>query len=155
MLSSSPIPRRSHGFTLIELMIVVAIVGILAAIAYPSYTQYVQRSRRVEAEAVMLEAAQFMQRFYSAHNSYKTQINGTTAVVLPDSMSRSPKNSTDSTKQYSISLPANNLSATTFTLQAEPTGSMASDKCGTLTLTQTGVKGVATDATATVKDCWK
>lgn len=150
---SSPL-RRAHGFTLIELMIVVAIVGILAAIAYPSYTQHIQRSRRVEAEAVMLEAAQFMQRFYAAHNSYQTQINGTTAVALPESLKRSPKDSSDSTKQYTISLPAANLSANTYTLQAEPTGSMASDKCGKLTLTHTGVKAVSGTG-ATVKECWK
>ena len=147
-------PLKSRGFTLIEVMVVVAIIGILAAIAYPTYTEYVKRSRRAEVQTVLLEAAQFMQRFYAANNSYATQLDGTTSVALPGALARSPKD-TSTAKSYDLSLLATSTSAIAFTLQAIPTsgGPMDGDHCGTLTLTQTGVKGVGTGAT--VKECWK
>lgn len=154
---SSRTNSRRRGFTLIEVMIVVAIIGILAAIAYPSYTQYVQRSRRAEAQTVLMEAAQFMQRFYASNNRYDMQLNGTTAVDLPPSLERVPKDG-NSTQSYAISIVttgANATDATSFQIQAAPQGPMAGDRCGTLTLTQTGVKGVVNDTGATAKDCWK
>ena len=61
---------KQHGFTLIELMIVVAIVGILAAIAYPSYTQYVIKSNRVDAQAEMTRIASLMQRYKVINSTY-------------------------------------------------------------------------------------
>jgi type IV pilus assembly protein PilE len=149
--------KAVRGFSLIELMIVVAIVGILAAIAYPAYTKYIQRSRRAEAQAVLLEAAQFMQRFYAANNSYAKQLDGTTNVALPSSLNRSPKDP-NSPQSYAISVVSTGtdaVTATSFMLQAVPTTgtAAANDPCGTLTLKHTGVKGVAQGAT--VKDCWK
>jgi len=143
--------RATQGFTLIELMIVVAIVAILAAVGYPAYTEHVQRSRRAEAQAVLLQAAQFMQRFYAAHNRYNTQLDGTTAVALPGALQRSPATGTQA---YAISLQANTLTAGAFTLVATPQGPQASDTCGNLTLTHTGTKGVS-GANATVANCWR
>ena len=58
------------GFTLIELLVVIAIVGILAAIAYPSYQEHVHRSHRADAQRALLEASQYMQRFYAANMAY-------------------------------------------------------------------------------------
>ncbi|WP_338401823.1 type IV pilin protein [Vreelandella salicampi] len=65
------LPRRQHGFTLIELMIVVVIIGIIASIAYPSYTRYVERSQRAEATTVLMEAASILERCYTNNYSYK------------------------------------------------------------------------------------
>ncbi|WP_444985256.1 type IV pilin protein [Halomonas mongoliensis] len=62
--------RRSAGFTLIELMIAVAIIGILASIAYPSYQRYVERALRADAHAGLMEAAGIMERCYTQFNRY-------------------------------------------------------------------------------------
>lgn len=126
------------GFTLIEMMIVVAIVGILMAIALPSYRAYVVRGDRTSARAAMLEAQQFMER-YNATN------NGFTSAALPARFTNVPPDS----PKYTISL--DNLAANTFTLTASPIGTDA--LCGDLTLTHTGVKG--NGGTGTVADCWK
>ncbi|MDW7601742.1 prepilin-type N-terminal cleavage/methylation domain-containing protein, partial [Stenotrophomonas maltophilia] len=57
--------RLARGFTLIELMIVVAVVAILAAIAYPSYSEHVRKSRRAQAKADLVEYAQLAERFHT------------------------------------------------------------------------------------------
>ena len=62
--------KRRAGFTLVELMIVLAIIGILASIAYPGYASYITRSRRIEAQMAMLDIMQQQERFYSLHNTY-------------------------------------------------------------------------------------
>lgn len=124
------------GFTLVEMMIVVAIIGILAAIAYPSYTQYVQRANRAEARAALLENAQFLERSYTMANRYDE------AGALPHI--QSPSNGD---ARYDIAVEA---AAQTFTLSATPTGTMAGDDCGTLTLTNTGVRGADGD----LAQCW-
>ncbi|MGC4059580.1 MAG: type IV pilin protein [Aquabacterium sp.] len=154
--------HRGLGFTLIELMIVVAIIGILAAIAYPSYTEYVKRGRRSQAQTALLEAAQYMQRYYASNSSYKKNIAGTNNS-LPDEWTRVPRE-TDVPQTYTVAFAKDNsnqdeVSDTGFLLQATPlpTGSMTNDKCGAFTIDQTGFKGISppTGITATVKDCWK
>ena len=155
MLKLTAYSYKSNGFTLIELMITVAIVGIIAAVAFPSYQNYVRQSNRAVAKAILYENAQFMERFYTQNNQYIASVgpNGVAnggggddiAVVLP--ITQSPKTGV---VQYNISLQA--VANATFTLRAVPTatGSMAGDPCGTLTLTNTGVQG----AGGNVADCW-
>ena len=76
--------KYSLGFTLIELMIVVAIIAVLAAIAYPSYTQYKIRTNRADVQSEMMNIAQRLQSYYVINHNYTsaTLDNGTTSKVL-------------------------------------------------------------------------
>lgn len=150
--------KDPRGFTLIELMIVVAVIAILAAIAYPSYQDSIRKSRRADAKAVLLQAAQWMERFYTENHRYDQDRAGT-AVALP--LTKAPIDNT--TKYYDISLSANctgaaTATATAFTLSACPisTTDQSKDKCKTLTLTNAGVKGVSGVALGvTADECWR
>lgn len=137
---------RSRGFTLIEVMIVVAVIGILAAIAYPSYQEHVRKARRADAQTALLELAQFMERHYTANGKYLTAANA--APDLP--FDQAPKDG--GAKYYDLSFSAA-PTASSYTLRAVPKGSMAGDSCGTLTLSNTGAKGQA--AGASLATCWR
>ena len=147
-------PNRASGFTLIELMIVLAIVAILAAVALPSYRESVLRGNRASARAALLESQQFMERFYAANDAYnQDKSTPPVAVALPARLQAVPAEA----PKYNLSVNAPN--ANSFTLTATPIGTDAS--CGNLTLTNTGVKGAlgvtSTNAanTAIVAACWK
>jgi type IV pilus assembly protein PilE len=148
--------RRESGFTLIEVMIVVAIIGILAAIGYPSYQEQVAKSRRADAQRALMEAEQYMRRFFSAQDTF-------TGASLPAGLATSPRPGSG-TAAYNIQLLENGAvvatttaaSASTFTLQATRTGSMANDRCGNLRVTNTGVKTLVSAASGvTREECFK
>lgn len=132
--------NKSQGFTLIEIMIAVAIIGILSAIAYPSYLEYVREGNRAEAKAALLEGAQALERYYSVNGTYLAA--GVLAAVYPSSLPQ----------KYNIA-PAAAATDDSYTLQASRTGSMAGDPCGDLQLSQTGVRSL-NNATRTVAECW-
>ncbi len=131
---------RVRGFTLIELMIVVAVVAILAAIAIPSYQNQVQKTRRADAQTGLLQAAQALERCFTRTNTYLN-------CDLP--AYRDGRTSPDGF--YEISIVAAETTATTFELQAVPQGAQASDNCGTFTLDNLGRRG---DQGADADRCW-
>ncbi len=133
------------GFTLIEVMIVVAIIAVLSAIAFPSYTEYVMRGNRAEARTALLEAQQFMERFYAANSRYTTAADAN--PTLPARLQNIP----DASARYTLTVTA---TINAYTLTANPAGSMAADKCGALSVTNTGVKGRGATG-PTVQECWR
>ena len=141
-------PVAARGFTLIELMVVVAVIALLAGIGYPSYQEHVARSRRAEAKAALLENAQWMERQYSISRSYL--VDGSGGDITDDRLPRRASPATGAAA-YQVRL-ATGRTATSFELQAVPQGAMADDDCGTLTLTHTGVQGVT--GSKPVAGCW-
>lgn len=135
--------RRGAGFTLIELMIAVAVVGILAAIAYPSYQTFVRKSNRTDATRTMMQDAQALQRCYSQAYTY------TGCVTAPAGTVNSPGG------YYSINIaPA----ATAYTITAKPlAGStqVADTKCATFVIQGSGQQTAQDSGGAdSTKTCW-
>lgn len=129
--------RSNRGFTLIEIMIVIAIIGIVITIGYPSLTEYMKKGRRAEIAGLLSEQAQILERYYSKNNRY------TDATGL-----------SSGNDFYTINLVPTDQS---FILTAvrRSGSSMATDKCGDFTINNTGVRSML-NATAglTTKDCW-
>jgi len=118
--------RPQRGFTLIELMVVVAVVAILAAVAYPSYQDQVRKSRRGQAKAELVEYAQLAERHHTVQNTYE-------GFTLPTT--QSPR---QGTAAYTIAIA--NVTQGGFTMTATPTPRQAADRCGTLRINHAGVK---------------
>ncbi|UUC94916.1 MULTISPECIES: type IV pilin protein [Comamonas] len=145
------IHKNQRGFTLIELMIVLAVVGILSAVAYPSYTEYVRRGHRADARTGLLQAQMWMERAATATGVYPT--NADTTKILPAALSWTG----DASKRYTIGVKADTSTNSTYTLIAtrKDPGPQAADKCGDFTLTHTGARGaenLSSEMTAT--ECW-
>lgn len=134
--------RASHGFTLVELMITVVVVGILAAVAYPSFTSFIQKSRRADAKAALLAAAQKMEQYRTLSNTYAGATLGTGGIYA---------NQSDN-GYYALSFSVA-PTQTVYTIQAVPQGAQATDACGTFTYDQAGNKAVS-GGTQTAAACW-
>lgn len=133
---------RKHGFTLLELMIVVAIVAILAAVAYPSYKDQIRKSRRAQAKADLVEYAQMAERYFTVNNTY-------VGFSLPKT--QSPRES-GSPAYYALTPSGSFASASTFTITATAQGDQANDRCGNLSITNTGKKDKT--GAAAFSECW-
>ena len=130
-----------HGFTLVELVIAVAVVAILATVAVPSYREHVAASRRTDGKAALLAVAQLMERTYTERGTYAGVTLGATGIYP----SASPQG------YYTLSILAQDADG--FSLLATRTGAQVGDKCGNYTYNQAGAKGVAS-ATYTAAKCW-
>jgi type IV pilus assembly protein PilE len=131
-----------QGFTLLELMIVVVVVGILGMIAYPSYAEYLRKNNRAEGKAALMNAAQQLERFFTANNQYP----GSLAAGNISAYS----GQTSAESAYTLSLPT---TGTEFVLKASPNAKQSKDGCGTLVINERGVKTVE-GATLTAAQCW-
>lgn len=127
------------GFTLIELMIVVAVVAILTTIAYPSYQDAMRKSRRAQAKADLVEYAAMAERFRTVENKY-------TGFTLQ--FTQSPREA-GATARYTLSA---DMAAHTFLITATPTSGQDADRCGTLTIDHTGKKTAS--GAAPLSECW-
>lgn len=134
--------NKSDGFSLMELMIVIAIVATITAIAIPAYNEQVMKSKRTDAKSMLLTIASQQERFFYDENNYAADLStlGYAAdIVVSDE------------GHYDLSIAA--ATSTSYTAQAVPKGSQANDvKCGTLTINSIGQK--TESGTDTVDYCW-
>ena len=156
-MQGNNVPNRRYawrvaGFSLVEMLVVVALIGIIAAVAYPSYTQFVTRSNRTVAHSLMTQIADRQEQFFLDNKRYAAGLGelGYAAAAISVNSDSAPVDPADPDRIYTLQLV--NTSATTFTVNAAPALSQAArdETCQTLTLTHRGQKG----HTGPGSDCW-
>lgn len=149
--TSIPVSQAA-GFTLIELMITVAIIAILTVIAYPSYQQYVLKSHRVDAKTALLDLAARQERYFTLQNIYANSPSalGYGAASFPMAVQ------TGNQSYYQLSVQVNNAaSSPAYSASAVPAGPQVADACGTYTVNQLGVQGnTGMKSGTTSAQCW-
>lgn len=145
--------KKQKGFSLIELMIAVAIVAIIAAVAYPSYLEQLRKTRRADCSGALVSLSSAMERYQTMNNTYLGAAAGGSNTGAPAVFPTTcPVDG--GTATYNLTIAA--ATASTYRVEAAPTGVQSGDKCGTLTLTGTGLKDVTGAASGiTWQDCWR
>lgn len=123
---------KNKGFTLVELMVAVAILGILASIVLPSYQDYLRKGRRSAAQSVLMDVAQKQQQYLLDSRSYASDLSALN-ITVPSDVS----------KYYTITLTAANGAPPTFTATATPNSGTDQASDSTLTIDNTGKKAPA------------
>jgi type IV pilus assembly protein PilE len=132
------------GFTLVELMIVVAVVSLLALVAVPAYTDAVAKTRRAEARSAIMQAATALERFYTSNNTYTTTLSAAGAKAF--------SGDTLASSAYTISVAAGTSGIiSSYVITATPRN-WSDTPCGALTMTESGAKGES--GTSDVAYCW-
>jgi len=128
----------ARGFTLIEVIVVVVMLGILAAIAIPNYSEYVRRGHRSAAQAYLVDLASRQVQFYLDRRAFADNVAALNVAAPAEIANR-----------YNVAIALVTGPPAGFTITATPTGSQTGDRCGNLTIDQTGARG----AGATT-GCW-
>jgi type IV pilus assembly protein PilE len=146
---------KQRGFTLIELMIVIAIVAIVAAVAMPSYQNYVQKTRRAEAQISLNSIAMLLEAYYRKGNTFvgaslylNSAGSGGVTEIHPEYLPKDNRNDAGGAT-YRLSM---TQTASTYTITATPIGSQANDPCGVMTINHLGI---VTDQGAAGVKCWE
>jgi type IV pilus assembly protein PilE len=135
-----------RAFTLIELMIVVALLGVLASIALPAYQQSLRAGARSEAQSLLLQVAANQERFYSDNNTYSATAD---PLASPAGTTLTSQNGL---YQVAVAACSGGTIGNCFIATATPQGNQTSDACTTLTISNTGLRGATGDS---VENCWR
>jgi type IV pilus assembly protein PilE len=136
-LGSTAAGHNLRGFTLVELVVVVAIAAILATIAIPNYSEYVLRSNRTSAQGFITDIASRQAQFFIDRRTYATTVTALNMATPTEVATR-----------YNVAIAVNAGPPLTYTVTATPTGPQLNDRCGALTIDQAGNK------TAAATRCW-